>query len=93
MTEDAYYDTEGIRIGECIWNFTPKECVLDADDELLSPITKAYLTLTAIVFGLFGNVTSIWVLCDLNDTFDKLLMSLALFDTIVICKNINSKHL
>ena len=96
MTDYIYInDTEQIRIADCINNFTPKECKMNDDAGLWSMILEGYISIVVVGVGLLGNATSIWVLCDssFTDTFNKLLISLSVFDTMVLCKNLNSKRL
>ena len=92
---DIYNDTEQIRIFECIDMFTPKECQMSDDAAFWSIILEGYISLVVVGIGLLGNATSIWVLCDssFTDTFNKLLISLSVFDTMFLCKKVNSKHL
>ena len=99
MIEDIFYDdSEGIHIDECIKTFTPKECITNEEACSWSIILEGYLSLVVAAVGFFGNAISIWVLfdssfTDFNDTFNKLLISLAVFDTMFLGKNVNSKHI
>ena len=96
MTDEiSYNEWEQIRIAECIRDFTPKECKINDEAAFWSLILEGYISLVVVGVGLLGNFTSIWVLCDssFTDTFNKLLISLSVFDTMFLCKNLNSKRL
>ena len=98
MFEDgSYNDSERFRINECIKSVLPKECVTSEEASSWSIFLEGYLSIVVAAVGFFGNAVSIWVLCDssftdFSDTFTKLLVSLAVFDTMVLCKNIDSNY-
>ena len=91
----VFNEAEYIRISECMDNFTPKDCKMNEDAAFWSLILEGYLSLVVVGVGFLGNVTSIWVLCDssFTDTFNKLLISLSVFDTMFLCKNVISNYL
>ena len=99
MIEDtSYNDSDQFLIDECIKTYSPKNCVTSQEVPSWSIILEGYLSLAVAAVGFFGNAISIWVLCDssftdFTDTFNKLLRSLAVFDMMLLCKNINSIYI
>ena len=94
LEEISYNDSERFRIDECIKAFSPKECVTIDEPSNWSIVVEGYLSVVVAAIGFFGNAISTWVLCDssfthFTGTFNRLLVSLAVFDMMSLCKNIN----
>ena len=99
MIEDiSYNDSERFRIDECIKTFSPKECVTMDEASNVSIVLEGYLSPVVAAIGFLGNAISTWVLSDssftdFTDTFNRLLTSLAVFDTMLLCKNMNYNYI
>ena len=99
MIEDiSYNDSDQFLIDECIKTYSPKNCVTSQEVPSWSIILEGYMSPVVAAVGCFGNVISIWVLCDSSFTdfavtFKRLSIALAVFDTMVLCKNINSNYI
>ena len=94
----SYNDSERFRIDDCIKTFSPKECVTSEEDSNWSLILEGYLSPVVAAVGFFGNAISTWVLCDssfthFTGTFNRLLVSLAVFDMMSLCKNISTNYI
>ena len=77
--------------GECVLGLMPKECGPTDVDKMWSIIFEGYLSVIVAILGVLGNSTSLVVLKDASflDVFNKLLVSLAICDTVFLGKENN----